>query len=88
VPSFTPCGLHARRWFGRASKSAGRLVDGGLRPPSNPGAQAALAAAQKRQAKSSSSYAGNPNNAWNVNFDDGNVNDNNVDNTFRVRCVR
>jgi len=32
--------------------------------------------------------AGNPHNAWNVNFNNGNVNDNHVDNENRARCVR
>jgi len=37
---------------------------------------------------SSSLYAGDPGNAWIVNFNNGNVNANDVDNTFRVRCAR
>ena len=39
---------------------------------------------------SSSSNANNPDNAWNVNFNDGNVNDNNddKDNQNFVRAVR
>jgi hypothetical protein len=37
---------------------------------------------------SSSTYRNNPNNAWNVNFNDGNVNANNKDNTNYVRAVR
>jgi len=37
---------------------------------------------------SSTSNANNPNNAWNVNFNDGNVNNNNKTNNKRVRAVR
>ena len=37
---------------------------------------------------SSSSNEDNPNNAWNVNFNNGNVNNNNKDNNNNVRCVR
>jgi hypothetical protein len=37
---------------------------------------------------SSSTYANNPNNAWNVNFNDGNVNANNKSNNNYVRAVR
>ena len=36
----------------------------------------------------SSSYANNPANAWNVNFNDGNVNANNKSNNNFVRAVR
>jgi len=37
---------------------------------------------------SSTSNANNPNNAWNVNFNDGNVNNNDKDNDNYVRAVR
>jgi len=37
---------------------------------------------------SSSPYAGNANNAWNVNFNNGNVNNNNRNNNNAVRLVR
>jgi hypothetical protein len=37
---------------------------------------------------SSTSNANNPSNAWHVNFNDGNVNANDKDNTLRVRAVR
>ena len=37
---------------------------------------------------SSSTNANNPTNAWNVNFNDGNVNANNKSNTNFVRAVR
>jgi len=37
---------------------------------------------------SSSTNANNPSNAWNVNFDNGNVNNANKNNTFHVRAVR
>ena len=36
---------------------------------------------------SSSSFAGNPNNAWNVNFNNGNVNNNKNNNNY-ARAVR
>ncbi len=52
------------------------------------GAEKALrkwAAYARRQA---SPYAGNTNNAWNVNFSDGNANNNNKNNNNYVRCVR
>lgn len=32
--------------------------------------------------------AGSPSNAWNVNFNNGNTNNNAVSNTNNVRCVR
>ncbi len=37
---------------------------------------------------SSTSNANNPNNAWNVNFNNGNVNNNNKTNNNYVRAVR
>jgi len=37
---------------------------------------------------SSSTFANNPTNAWNVNFNDGNVNANNKSNNKHVRAVR
>lgn len=37
---------------------------------------------------SSSTYQNNPNNAWNVNFNNGNVNNNNKTNNKFVRAVR
>jgi hypothetical protein len=37
---------------------------------------------------SSSPNEDNPDNAWNVNFDNGNVNNDNVNNDNGVRCVR
>ena len=37
---------------------------------------------------SSTTNANNPNNAWNVNFNDGNVNNNNKSNNNYVRAVR
>ena len=37
---------------------------------------------------SSTSIASNPDNAWNVNFNNGNDNGNNKDNSNYVRCVR
>ena len=38
--------------------------------------------------KTSSPYAGNSNNAWNVNFNTGNVNNDNRNNNTAVRLVR
>jgi hypothetical protein len=35
-----------------------------------------------------SPLAGSPTNAWNVNFNNGNTNNNDVTNTNDVRCVR
>ncbi|MBW6519981.1 MAG: DUF1566 domain-containing protein [Desulfoarculaceae bacterium] len=37
---------------------------------------------------SSTTNANNPDNAWNVNFNNGNVNNNNKSNNNYVRCVR
>lgn len=37
---------------------------------------------------SSSTNVNNPDNAWNVNFNNGNVNANNKSNNNYVRCVR
>ena len=37
---------------------------------------------------SSTTNAGNSSNAWNVNFNDGNVNNDNKSNSLRVRAVR
>lgn len=37
---------------------------------------------------SSTTNANNPNNAWNVNFNNGNVNNNNKSNNNRVLAVR
>jgi hypothetical protein len=37
---------------------------------------------------SASTYQNNPTNAWNVNFNDGNVNNNNKSNNNYVRAVR
>jgi hypothetical protein len=37
---------------------------------------------------SSTTYAPNPNNAWNVNFNNGNVNNNNKTNNNYARAVR
>ncbi|MBU1667441.1 DUF1566 domain-containing protein [bacterium] len=37
---------------------------------------------------SSTTYANNSNNAWNVNFNSGNQNNNNKNNNNYVRCVR
>lgn len=43
---------------------------------------------QSARAISSSVNADNTSNAWNVNFDNGNVNNNDKNNDNRVRCVR
>jgi len=45
-------------------------------------------ATHKRRVVASSAVAGNPSNAWNVNFNNGNTNNNDVGNTNQVRCVR
>ncbi|MBU0999107.1 DUF1566 domain-containing protein [Patescibacteria group bacterium] len=37
---------------------------------------------------SSTTYANNTTNAWNVNFNNGNVNNNDKANSYYVRCVR
>jgi hypothetical protein len=44
-------------------------------------------AARKRKVVASP-VAGSPSNAWNVNFNNGNTNNNAVSNTNNVRCVR
>ncbi|MBX3027856.1 DUF1566 domain-containing protein [bacterium] len=48
----------------------------------------AARATQSNNYWSSTTYQNNPTNAWNVNFNDGNVNANNKSNTFYVRAVR
>jgi hypothetical protein len=45
-------------------------------------------ATQSNNYWSSTTYQNNPNNAWNVNFNDGNVNANNKSNNNYVRAVR
>ncbi len=44
-------------------------------------------AARKRKVVASP-VAGSPSNAWNVNFNNGNTNNNDITNTNNVRCVR
>ncbi len=70
----------------RTSSPAAAGPDARVRP---------LAAGNKRSGNtrsnnywSSSTYADNPTNAWNVNFNDGNVNANNKTNNNAVRAVR
>jgi len=45
-------------------------------------------ATQSNNYWTSTTYQNNPNNAWNVNFNDGNVNNNNKSNNNYVRAVR
>lgn len=45
-------------------------------------------ATQSNNYWSATTIAGNPNNAWNVNFNNGNVNNNNKTNNNYVRAVR
>ena len=80
---FTPCGAHAG--LVPAYKSAFRLA---CPTAAGPRSLVALAATQKRGAAKSSPVSGNTTNAWNVNFNNGNTNNNDVSNTNRVRCVR
>ena len=47
-----------------------------------------FAAAHKRGVVKRPPVAGAPSNAWNVNFNNGNTNNDDVTNTNRVRCVR
>jgi Protein of unknown function (DUF1566) len=66
---------------------------GGARPPgpcagaTGPREQAERATVASNY-RSSTTNANNPSNAWNVNFDNGNVNNANKNNTFHVRAVR
>jgi len=52
------------------------------------GREQAERATQSDNYWSSSTYQNNPNNAWNVNFNDGNTNANNKTNNNYVRAVR
>jgi len=66
---------------------------GGARRP-GPCASATGAREQAERATAASNYwsstsnAANPFNAWNVNFNDGNVNNDDKNNSLRVRAVR
>ena len=50
--------------------------------PGRPNARA------RANGQAASLRAGNPSNAWNVNFNNGNDNNNDISNTNEVRCVR
>jgi hypothetical protein len=52
------------------------------------GGKQAERATQSNNYWSATSYVPNPNNAWNVNFNNGNVNNNNKTNNNYVRAVR
>jgi hypothetical protein len=52
------------------------------------GREQAEGATQSNNYWSSSTYQNNPTNAWNVNFNDGNTNNNNKTNSLYVRGVR
>jgi len=53
-----------------------------------PGREQAAGSTVSNNYWSSSTYQNNPTNAWNVNFNDGNVNANNKTNNNLVRAVR
>ena len=77
-----PCGVCAGRKAGKRERgSARRPSMGRPRPP------VTLAVTQKSDAQRSSS-PNDDNNAWNVDFDSGNVDNNNRNNENGVRCVR
>lgn len=69
---------------------------GGARRPGPRTAHACMEAPREKAERatvpsnywSSSTYANNPQNAWNVNFNDGNTNANNKNNNNYVRAVR
>ena len=42
----------------------------------------------RRKSREKTQYAGNPDYAWNTNFDNGNQNNNHKDNSARARAVR
>jgi Protein of unknown function (DUF1566) len=74
-------------WRGRGTRASSPAAAG-------PGARVRQRREQAERATaasnywSSSTYANNPTNAWNVNFNDGNVNANNKSNNNFVRAVR
>ena len=77
------------------AEAQGRLPR--LRPGQTPGsARRAVSGAREQAGRatqsnnywSSTTYQNNPDNAWNVNFNDGNVNANNKSNNNYVRAVR
>ena len=54
----------------------------------NLGWQAVAGSPRTRGGPGLTPLAGNSTNAWNVNFNNGNSNNNDITNTNRVRCVR
>jgi len=69
----------------RACHPAAAKACARVRPP---GREQAAGSTVSNNYWSSSTYQNNPNNAWNVNFNDGNVNNDNKTNTNYVRAVR
>jgi hypothetical protein len=76
----------ARGRGARASSPAQAGPGARVRPSTRTGASGGGNAADNYW--SSTSYVNNPDNAWDVNFDDGNVNANNKSNNTIVRAVR
>ncbi|MBI5525158.1 MAG: hypothetical protein HY897_02410 [Deltaproteobacteria bacterium] len=60
----------------------------GRRPASNANPSHPDGAGGGNKSGRKTSYAANTSNAWNVNFDNGNVNNNDKTNNNNVRCVR
>ena len=82
---------------GRRSAGAPGGAEAEGRPPpprgaGRPGSPEGREQAERETAASnywsSTTNANNPNNAWNVNFDNGNVNNDNKNNTKHIRAVR
>ena len=85
MPDTNPCGSSAgaRPWGLRHIEARAAS------PRSCDGDRGALVAFGSRARDGPfSPYAGSSGNAWNVNFNNGNSNNNDVGNNNRVRCVR
>jgi hypothetical protein len=84
VPDFIPCGLPPACHTGAGINSrvpARRYLRG-------PRCARGLSRAAQKRKVVTSPVAGSPSNAWNVNFNNGNTNNNDMTNTNDVRCVR
>ena len=72
-----------RHWQGHAAVAGSTAVF----VPTSPRGQVGSAHTQA-DGPAASLRAGSWSNAWNVNFNNGNVNNNDISNTNEVRCVR
>jgi len=85
--AFPPCGeaMHLGLASSASLVGAGFSLRSKLRGSRREQAERAT---QSNNYWSSTTYQNNPNNAWNVNYNDGNVNNNNKNNNNYVRAVR